>query len=265
MKTLTTLLIVGCTLAIWTPSATAQKVVFYDDFESGTLDNWTATAGSPLTIDNANADPPGGRYSAHATSEANRMHHNLIADNGGLEVSGASSLTAYIYDGTMTRWHVQALGYSGTGLPNGGTTPDGGLGQLLAIGKYGAVTLPGEVYDGTKYQGRVVYGSSAGWFNLNAPGAPSRSPGWHKFTIERLADETTINFYVDDVLSRTITGASVQSWDTITMGYGAGSSASDAWFDGISVVIIPEPSSLGFCVLGISVLGRSLAQRRSSK
>ena len=68
------------------------------------------------------------------------------------------------------------------------------LSQLLAIGKYGAVTLPGEVWDGTKYQGRVTFGSSAGWFNLDGPGAPSRSLGWHKFAIERLADETTINF-----------------------------------------------------------------------
>jgi hypothetical protein len=262
MRTLTTLLIIGCTLAIWTPNATAQKVVFYDDFESGTLDNWTPTYGTPFTIANVNADPPGGIYSAHATSEASRMHHNLIADNGGLEVSGASSFTAYIYDGTMTRWHVQALGYSGTGLPNGGATPDGALSQLLAIGQYGAVTLPGEVYDGTKYQGRVVYGSSAGWFNLNAPGAPSRSPGWHKFTIERLADETTINFYVDDILSRTITGATPQSWDTVTMGYGAGSLPGDAWFDGISVTVVPEPSLLGMWVLGGWALARSLTNRR---
>ena len=69
-----------------------------------------------------------------------------------------------------------------------GTIADGALSQLLAIGEYGTVTLPGEVWDGTKYQGRSAFGSSAGWFNLDAPGAPSRSPGWHKFTIERLAD-----------------------------------------------------------------------------
>ena len=258
----TTLAIFGCTVALWTQSATAQRVVFYDGFESGTLSNWTATAGSPLTIDDFNADPPGGMFSAHATNEANRMHHNLIADNGGSEVSGARWFTAFIYDSTMPRWHVQALGFSGAGLPNGGTTPDGTLNQLLAIGKYGTVTMPGEVYDGTKYQGRVLYGSSAGYFNLNAPGAPSRSPGWHKFTIEQLADETTINFFVDDILSRTITGATAQSWDTITMGYGAGSLASDAWYDGISVVVIPEPSSLGLWGLGGWAMARSLASRR---
>src|SRR2546430_10246857 len=37
-------------------------------------------------------------------------------------------------------------------------------------------------------QGRVVTGPNTGWFNLNAPGVPLRSVGWHKFEIERLAD-----------------------------------------------------------------------------
>ncbi len=248
-----------------TQCATAQVMVFYDDFESGTLNNWTATTGSPLSIDcGANAVPPGGTCCAHATSQGNRMHHNLLADNGGLEVSGASWFTAYIYDAGLStsRWHVQALGYSGTGLPNGGTTADGTLNQLLAIGRYTTVTLPGEVWDGTKYQGRVAFGTSTGYFNLNAPGAPSRTPGWHKFTIERLADETTINFYVDDILGRTITGATAQSWDTITMGYGAGSSPDDVWYDGISVTVVPEPSSLGLWLLGGWVLAHPLMRRR---
>ena len=264
MKILITLAIVGCTVACWTQSAAAQTVVFYDGFESGTLDNWTATTGSPLTIDNVNADPPGGMYSAHAASQANRMHHNLIADNGGLEVSGASWFTAYIYDAglSLSRWHVQALSYSGTGLPNGGTTPDGTLNQLLAIGKYTTVTLPGRFTTPRNTRDASCSGLPPAGLTLNGPGAPSRSPGWHKFAIERLADETTINFYVDDILSRTITGATAQSWDTITMGYGAGSLQDDVWYDGVSVVAVPEPSSLALCLLGGWVLARSLARKR---
>jgi len=266
MKILTTLLIIGGTVALWIPTAGAQKGVFYDNFESGTLDNWTATYGTPLTINHGNADPLGGMYSAHASSQGDRMHHNLIADNGGVEVSGASWLTAFIYDSgeSSSRWRVQALGYSGTGLPNGGTTADGTLTQLLAIGKYATVTLPGEIWDGTKYQGRVTFGSSTGYFNLDAPGAPSRSPGWHKFTIQRLADETTINFYVDDILGRTITGATAQGWDTITMGYGAGSFPDEVWYDGIRVMI-PEPSALGLWLIGGWVLARSLMRRTGTR
>jgi hypothetical protein len=217
-----------------------------------------------MTLDfGPNADPPGGMYSAHAASQGDRMHHNLTGNIGG-EVSGASWLTADIYDTglSVSRWHVQALSYSGTGLPDGGTTPDGSLTQLLAIGKYTTVTLPGEVYDATKYQGRVVFGSSAGWFNLDAPGAPNRSPGWHKFGIERLADETTINFYVDNILSRTITGATPESWDTITMGYGAGTFQEDVWYDGISVTVVPEPSSLILGLVGSGLLTHTRIRRR---
>lgn len=255
------------TVAIWgicVQTATAQDI-FSDDFESGSLANWTTSGSSPLVIDNTySAVPAGGTYSAHATLSLNRMHRNIIADNGGTELSGASTLTAWIYDSTMTRPYVQALGYTGTGLPNGGTTADGTLVQLLAVGKYSSVTAPGETYDATKYQARVVSGSFAGWFNLNAAGAPSRSTGWHKFTIERLADDSTINFYVDDVLSRTIAGTTVQSWDTITMGFGTSSSSNgDAWYDGISVAVVPEPSVLALGLLGslAFVLGRRHSSR----
>ncbi|HOX56930.1 MAG TPA: hypothetical protein P5205_12085 [Candidatus Paceibacterota bacterium] len=260
----TVLLKIGFSVVLCTQCATAQRSVFHDDFESGTLNNWTATTGGPMTIAvGPNADPPGGIYSAYADSQGDRMHHNLLEDNGGPEVSGASWFTAYIYDTgfSNSRWHVQALSYSGTGLPNGGTTPDGSLTQLLAIGKYTTVTLPGDVYDATKYQGRVTFGSANGYFNLSAPGAPDRSVGWHKFTIQRLADETTINFYVDDVLGRTITGATAGSWDTITMGYGAGTFREDVWYDGISVTV-PEPSATLLCALGGCLVALRQARRR---
>ncbi len=249
--------------ALFLQAATAQ-VIFYDDFETGDIARWTTSGTSPLLIDNTHNGVPGtGVFSAHATLSLNRMHHNIIADNGGVELSGASTFTAWIYDDTMTRAYVQALGYSGVGLPNGGTTADGTLNQLLAIGKYSSVTAPGEVFDATRYQARVVSGSFAGWFNLNGPGAPNRSPGWHKFTIERLADNTTINFYVDDILSRTVAGTTAQSWDTITMGFGTSSSSNgDAWYDGISVAIVPEPSVLALALLGaLGVAARHLGRR----
>ncbi len=229
--------------------------VFSDDFESGTLSLWTASAGSPLTITNYSGAVPGlGLSGAYADSSADRMHRNIIADNGGQELSGHSAVTAWIYDSTDARAFVQALSYTGTGLPNNGTTPNGSLSQVLAIGKYNGVTSPGEVFDATKYQARVMYGSFNGWFNLDDPGAPSRSPGWHKFTIERDSDNTTLNFYVDDILSRTVTGSTPQSWDTITMGVGSGTAAGGAVYDNLSLVIIPEPSPLGLTLIGLGVL-----------
>jgi len=62
---------------------------------------------------------------------------------------------------------------------------------------------------------RVVYPSaSMGWMNCetNSSGG-ARSPGWHKFSIERLADGATLKFTVDDVATRTITGANAANWD----------------------------------------------------
>jgi hypothetical protein len=185
-------------------------------------------------------------------TSADRMHRNIIADNGGNELSGASTFTAYIYDasGTASRVFNEVRGYTGgTGLPNGGTTASGTLAQLLAIGKYNSVTRAGEVYNGAKYQARVTFGSDTGWFNLDAAGSPNRSTGWHKFTIERLADDTTLNFYVDDILSRTIVGATAQSWDTVVLGPGLGSTVGDAWIDGLSLDAVPEPATLGLAAL----------------
>jgi hypothetical protein len=246
---------------------TRAGVVFSDDFESGNMNNWTQTTSAALTAStDQNVIPAGGQYSAKLTTSAARMHRNLLADNGGAELDGPSTVTSYIYDtaGTATRVFNEVRGYSGTGLPNGGTTADGTLNQLLAIGKYNTVTLPGEVYDGTKYQARVVTSdggpTTAGWFNLNGPGAPSRSAGWHKFDIERLADGTTLNFYVDDILSRSFTGATAQSWDTVVMGFGTGTTIGDSYIDGIQLTdtTVPEPASLGLIALG----GLTLLRRR---
>jgi hypothetical protein len=242
-----------------TAKTSQAAIIFHDDFESGTMANWTqtvATAGTDLVIDTAqNFDPAGGAFSAKMDSSADRMHHNIIGDNGGVELSGASTFTAYIYDAgnTASRIFDEVRGYSaGTGLPNGGTVASGALAQLLAIGKYNTVTYPAEIFSATKYQGRVTFGTNVGWFNLNGAGSPNRSVGWHEFTIERMPDDTTINFYVDGILSRTITGATVQSWDTVILGPGLGTTAGDAWIDGIRVAtpVVPEPASIFVLGLG---------------
>src|SRR6185503_19791944 len=82
----------------------------------------------------------------------------------------------------------------------------------------------------------VFAGSGFGtWFNLNDSGAPSRSVGWHKFQVEQLEDGTTLKFYVDGILSRTILGSAVQSWDTLIGGAGLGGNNIAMYLDGFSV------------------------------
>jgi len=251
---------------VFAQSALAEVTIFTDGFELGSVNYWTTSGSSPLTIDNTKSIFPAiGAYSALLDSSLDQMHRNIINDNAGSEVGGYSTFSTWIYDDTATRGYVTARGYTGTGLPNGGTVADGTLAQLLAIGKYNSVTLAGEVYDATKYQARVLYGANAGWFNLNAPGAPSRSPGWHEFTIAREGDGTTIDFFVDGILGRTITGATPQTWDTITMGsVAAGSTTGNMWFDGI-VVTVPEPSTLTLSLLGgLGLAVAAISRRRKA-
>jgi hypothetical protein len=269
LMNLRTLLLLTAFVAVVVPSARAATI-FSDDFESGNMNNWTTTGSNALVNDaTQNVVPSAGSQSALMNTSADRMHHNLVADNGGSELSGYSTFTSYIYDasGTATRIFNEVRGYSGgTGLPDGGTTASGSLAQLLAIGKYNTVTLSGETYNGSKYQARVTFGSSAGWFNLDAAGSPNRSTGWHKFTVERLADDTTLNFYVDDILSRTITGATAQSWDTVVLGPGLGTTVGDAWIDGMSIdngVAVPEPAS--FSLFGLAFAGALTFARRKNR
>jgi len=230
--------------------AASAQVLFSDDFEAG-MGNWTM-ASSTLDWSSAqNVVPVGGQYSALLNSSLDRMYHNL-----GSELSGAFIVSYYLYDDAATRAYGEVRSDAGAGYN------DGALQQLFAIGKYSSVTFPGDTYDATKYQGRVTFGANVGWFNLNEAGVPSRSAGWHRFDIERLSDESTINFYVDGVLGRTITGATIASIDTIVLGsVAAGSSAGDAYFDGV-LLTVPEPSTTALFAVGGGLLLWGLIRRR---
>ena len=215
--------------------------IFSDDFESGTLNQWTVTAGSPLDpFAGLNAVPPAGNYTAYMNNSADQMHRNLITDNGGQEVAGPLVASWWIYDPVAAPAAARAFNEirayaGGSGLPNGGAVASGTLSQSLAAGKYDTVTMVGEGFNINKYQGRVAFGTITGWFNLGGPGSPNRSPGWHKFEVEVAADPSVIRFYVDGILSRTITGAAVDTYDTLVMGPGTGTTAGDAWFDEVRV------------------------------
>lgn len=228
---------VGSVTSATATLAVNAVVAFEDTFETGNLNAWAVASNSAapsatmLTISTAQNHTPGGTYSAKVSISTDRMYRNI-----GAEVSGRCKATFWIYDSTQTRVFTEVRAYSGDGFEQGS------LQQLLAIGKYNTVTLPGETYDSTKYQGRIAFGPNAGWFNLNAPGAPSRSTGWHKFEIERLADGSTVNWYVDGVLSRTFTGLTLPPWDCVVVGsVGASSTLGDAWVDDFKVEYYDPP------------------------
>ena len=235
------------------PVATNAQAIFSDDFESG-MSAWTATGSSPLDLSTAqNVVPAGGSQSALLNSSLDKMYHNL-----GSEVSGTTVASFHIYDSTATRAYGEVRGYTGSGY-NVGT-----LDNLIAVGIYSSVTMAGETFDPTKYQARLLP-TAFGWFNLNAPGAPSRSTGWHQFDIKRSG--TTVEFYVDGVLSRSMTGATDFTWDSLTIGsVAAGSSVGDAWFDGISVFTpVPEPSTYAMLAgLGLTAFAAYRRQTRKA-
>lgn len=239
----------GAALSLQT--ATAQ-VLFSDDFELG-MGNWTTPVSPATPLDwstDQNAVPGGGLSSALVNSSGDKMYHNL-----GSEVSGGFFLTFYVFDDTATRSVGEARSYGGAGYA------DGSLQQLFAVGKYNSVTAPGEVFSPTNYQARVLTGTGAGWINLNAAGAPLRSPGWHKFDIERLADETTVNFYVDGILGRTFAGATAFTVDSLGIGsVAAGTTTGNSYIDGVSLTV-PEPSALALFALGGGLLLWRLTRR----
>ncbi len=222
MTTSSTVLVAATTCAALI-SASAETV-FYDDFESGMAGWVNVSATYPAILStNHNAVPLEGSNGLYIANSGSKIYHNL-----GTEVSGPSLATWYIYDDTQARIFGEVRGYTGNGYGVG--TLEG----LYAAGKFNQVTLAGETYNATKYQGRIS-AAGFGWFNLNAPGVPSRSPGWHRFDIQRSANGTTVDFYVDGILGRSVSGLTDFSWDCVAVGLGASTEAGDTWVDGVSV------------------------------
>jgi hypothetical protein len=83
--------------------------------------------------------------------------------------------------------------------------------SAAGAGWFNNATMPvngvADVFRGTNFQGFITGVGGNNLFNLNDPGCPLRTVGWHKFDVERRADGST-RYYVDNVLGRTITNAS---------------------------------------------------------
>ena len=218
--------------------------LFLDDFNTQ-IDPaiWTqVTPASPLTWDGSkDCSGSGTSGSAKTTLSISRMWHGL-----GTNISAGFIASWCIYDDTLTRPYAEVESRAGG-------VYSGALSQLFAAGKYSSVTMAGEVYDGNYYQGRLLYPSaSGGWFNLKSANAPKRSAGWHKFAIERTWDGT-LNYYVDNILCRSFTGATAADINVVTVGFGTTSTSNgNAWFDCVRVYV-PEPGSL--LALGTGILG----------
>lgn len=218
-------------------------VVFGDDFEHG-ISEWNhfSTNGS-LGVSTTKNQSPRGKKSAVVSHSGQKLYRNLE-----VEMGGRMRATFWFYDdgSVKSRCFAEVRGYTGKGYAT--YSFPGGLEQAYAIGCYrddsgegSSGSLKGEQLRATSYQGRVVTGKNAGWFNLDGPGAPGRSVGWHKFTIEREADGTTVHFLVDDVVCRTITEAAHVFMDCVTIGsLGKGTVDDQGWFDEVKIEYYPK-------------------------
>ncbi len=237
-----------------TASAAPAAVIFFDDFDSYRSQPEFETVWSKIGAESAvlsterYVSPP---QSIKTLASATGTGGNYRNFGGDYLPSDAQPLVVSFYmsfDSGATRQFNEIRGYTGAGYN------DGSLVQLYAVGTYSSVTAPGEVYDGTRYQARVAFGTDVGWFNLNAPGAPSRSDGWHKFEME--VKSTVVNFYVDDVLGRSWPRGTVTDLDCALLGSRLTNPGGAAWTDDFGVEQVPEPAALALLSAGLLLVRR---------
>jgi hypothetical protein len=125
-------------------------------------------------------------------------------------------------------------------------------GQLFAMGLNNNIAS-------SHYMARILGfdgGSGAGsFFKLDGVGAPTRSTGWN--TLEAQISDTSISYYVNGILSKTldISALTDRSLDTVKIGSNL-SSTQIAYFDNIYVarMAVPEPSALSLAAIGLGAL-----------
>jgi len=112
-------------------------------------------------------------------------------------------------------------------------------------------------------------GGSGAYFKLNDFIAPNRSLGWHNLKVVISTDDgnsTDYAFYVDNVLAERVsdigTAATIRSYDNITIGSGNSNGSTEAFFDNMSLEVVPEPASIG--LLGLGGIGLLARRRRQA-
>ena len=210
--------------------------VFFDNFEAG-LGNWTTAPGASALI-NSTLQKHSGTNSALCGSSSGKMFHNLP-----FAVEGHARLTFWAYDngGALSNWFGEMRSYIGS--TNG--TPKQVLGAGVftynfptnGMGQFSSLTP-----DTNNYQGFVFSGTDSGYFNFGDPSTPFRTNGWHQFVIEREADESTIDFFVDSNPMATASGTTPANWDSIFLGSaGTGNTNGRVFFDDIKVEYLDPP------------------------
>ncbi|MDB6028853.1 MAG: hypothetical protein JWM68_5076, partial [Verrucomicrobiales bacterium] len=226
----------GATLSEEATLSFDSFVVFSENFETNLL-NWTNATGDNMMTRSA-LQTHAGTNSALCGNSLEKIFHQLP-----IEVEGHRKATFWIYDdgGTQTRWFGEMRSYT--------NSYGSGLEQILAAGRFDpnfGTNQTGEFEfessDPTYYQARVLNGFDSGYCNLYEQGLVTRSNGWHRFEIEQMEDETTVNFSVDGSLERTVYDVTPATWDSVSIGsVGRGNVSGNVWFDDIKVEYLDPP------------------------
>lgn len=198
---------------------------FQDDFEEGVGNFSQNVINNGIQPGDRNVIPSSGSMSGKISASNDRAAAIIASP---VDVSVPGLFTVYINADSLP------VGATGPSRVQTAVGPNTFSGSSVGIGWFNNATGFGDSFDGARFQGKHTGSGGSGWFNLNNPGTPLRSPGWHKFNIERLSDGT-YRFYVDDVLGRSVGLLSGNSWSNVILGLGVGTQAGEAWFDGVHV------------------------------
>lgn len=216
--------------------ASQAEILFSDDFESGGFASWVrqSTSTIPASV-NGDQFVSGSKSAFFPTATAgnvvtDRYSANLSRpENAGLETMRFSF---WMYDTVATgggRMYLELRSYSGDGYLLGT------LEQLYAAGKNNATTYPGDVYAGGRYQGRVAFGTTTGWFNFT--NTTPRSIGWHRFEVQVCPD--SVKWFIDGVFARKTDRGNAGSLDCVVMGSNLGSDNHNSYYDDVKVQAHP--------------------------
>ncbi len=235
----------------------------FDDFENG--------VGGDIVY------APWGNVSGDSTTP--NGNSNLVTTDSSHALSGTQSARVFASDPAnwngytdfgATAGHIYASVYVFEDFSNPGTSNS--VTNMLSLYGDAGSNNPGSFTDYLQLgvvpfypSGSTGYGWRTATNGINdASPATARKQGWTKLAIDAaaLADGGQVNFYIDDVLVGTGQRAAGVNLRWVRIGNNS-PSYENFWYDNLSVVAVPEPTSVVMIVTGaIGIAGVGRRQRR---
>lgn len=233
-------------------SVSAQTTIWFDGFESyadtaglsGPYTQMYPEVPMPLDTSKGYLSDQSIHFGTPAANYTERAYFNL--PGGPVTGSDVQPLKLeFMIDTDVNIWStrqwIELRSYAD------GAYGSGDLQQLFALG----FSSSGVATDRINY--RIVAGPDAGWGDLTdtyATRATVADPNNEWTKLGMWIKSSTIEFYVDDNLDSTFAIPSGVLYDSVVIGSGLSSAGADVWFDDLTVILVPEPSSLALSVLG---------------